>query len=232
MSNKATELIDAVNTKIDTKIDFLEIFMNKGATETEVKELEQISGFELPHNLKNLLRLANGEGDKKLMMLGLFFSNIERIIYDLNFFRKTHNYSPDSIYQEGMIKPNLYNPNRIPFATDESGQYLCIDFDPGPKGIYGQIIYLPCAEPEPVSVVAKDFDEFLGFIILSLKNDQLTLYDLREDWDEDDWTYWRVEENADYSKLDDFFFERRWRDDWTDIADLFNLKQLGEKWID
>ena len=69
MNNKATELIEAINSKID----FLEIFLNKGATEKELKELEQIAGFELPQSLKNLLRFANGEGDKKLGMFGLFF---------------------------------------------------------------------------------------------------------------------------------------------------------------
>ncbi|GAA3523686.1 hypothetical protein GCM10022393_43210 [Aquimarina addita] len=99
------------------------------------------------------------------------------MINDINFFKENNSRYPESIYQDNMVKPDLYNPKRIPFATDESGQYLCIDYDPDTKGQYGQIIYLPCAEPEPISVIAKNFDEFLEFVMrLSKKQFRQSFY--------------------------------------------------------
>jgi len=222
-TNKVEELIEVAKSKVT---EDLGNFLNKGATDEELIKLEEVSGFNLPISLKKLLRYANGEGDNKLAMLGLFFSSIDRIISDINQFRKWNNCFPESIFQDNMVKPNLYNPNRIPFATDESGQYLCIDYDPDSNGHYGQIIYLPCAEPEPISVIATNFDEFLQFIINSLQEDRLIFRDSREvDWEEDDWEYWRTEENADLRKIDELYFEKRWRDDWTDIAQEYNEKR-------
>lgn len=214
------ELIETISSKVKD----VEGFLNKGATSNEINSLQKTSGFDLPLSLKRLLKHANGEGNNKLAILGFFLSSTERMMNDINTFKKNNSRFPESIYQDNMVKPDLYNHKRIPFATDESGQYLCIDYDPDIKGQYGQIIYLPCAEPEPISVIAKNFDEFLEFVIDSLKKNQLSLYDERNDWDEDDWDEWRTDQNSDLSKVY-VYFEKKWKDDWTDIADLYNEKR-------
>lgn len=219
-TEKAKELLSIVSSKLE---DY-ENFLNEGATEAQLKKLEEFSGFDIPLELKNLLRHTNGEGKNKLAILGFFLSSTERIMNDINSFKENSSCYPESIYQDNMVKPDLYNHKRIPFATDESGQYLCIDYDPDSKGQYGQIIYLPCAEPEPISVIARNFDEYLDFTISSLKNNQLSLYDERDDWDEDDWEEWRVNEESDLSKVY-VYFQKKWKDDWTDVADLYNEKR-------
>lgn len=219
--NKAEKLIKVINSKID----FLEHFVNDGATTKEIDELEKEVGFELPKSLKRLLQIANGEGRIKLKILGLFFSSTHRIIHDLNFFKDSPVVEPEvGLYQEKMVKPDLYNVKRIPFATDESGIYLCVDFDPDENGTYGQVVYLPCAESEPVSVIADSFDDFLDFIIESYENGKIYLYDLRDDWDEDDWEEWRVDEGSDYSVLE-LYFDYKWSQDWTDVSDRYNNRK-------
>ncbi|MCO7223542.1 SMI1/KNR4 family protein [Pleionea sp. CnH1-48] len=208
---------------IDSKIEVTEHCFNKGATTDELDKLESALGFDLPVTYKELLQHANGEGEKKLLTMGLFFSSFDRVLAEIERFKSWDDHQPESVYQKGMIKPNLYNPKRIPFASDESGQYLCIDFDPDVKGQDGQIIYLPTSEPEPVSVIAASFDDFLDFITAAIKNNQLSLYDEREDWDEDDWEEWRVEEDGDLRQVT-VYFERGWKDDWTDVAEQYNLR--------
>lgn len=218
--NKAEEFIN----ELQERVNFLEHILSSGATINELNDLQKFIGEELPANLINLLKLANGESSNKLGILGLFFSPIDRIRQDVEYFRNAPSCFPESIYQDDLVKPNLYNNLRVPFATDESGQFLCIDYDPDTNGKIGQIIYLPCAESEPISVIADNFDEFLYFIIKSLKDQSLYLYDSREDWDEDDWKEWREDDNSDYARVE-VFFERKWRDDWTDVADIYNKNQ-------
>lgn len=123
-----------------------------------------------------------------------------------------------------MVKNTLYNVKRLPFATDGSGQFLCIDYDPAEKGVYGQIIYLPCGEPEPVSVIADSFDDFVDLLIDEYKNDQFYIDDERTEWDEEEWEEWRTNDQSDYSKVE-INFEHKCRCDWTDIADKYNAKK-------
>ncbi|MGQ3678902.1 SMI1/KNR4 family protein [Tenacibaculum discolor] len=139
------------------------------------------------------------------------------------YFGRIRGYS-DSIYQKDLVKNILHSAKRLPFATDGSGQYLCIDYDPAEKGTYGQIIYLTCAEPEPVSVIADSFDDFVDFLIEEYKNDRFYIDDERTEWGEEEWTEWRQDQQSDYSKVEIIFGHTR-RNDWTDIADKYNKKK-------
>lgn len=219
-NSKVKEFFNAIRSKIE----ITEHCFNTGASQEQLNHLEVMIGYELPLTYKELLRFANGEGEKRLLTMGLFFSSVQNVIAEIERFKSYEDHKPDSLYQDGMVKASLYNPKRLPFASDQSGQYLCIDFDPDKNGKFGQVIYLPSAEPEPISVIANSFDEFLDFIISAINNNQLSVYDERDDWDEDDWDEWREDENEDLRKVD-VYFEKQWRDDWTDIAEDYNRNQ-------
>ena len=211
--NKAEELIE----KFKSKLDIFNLFLSEGASDEEIAKAEGIIGLTFPKTLKDLLKITNGEGNEKykqgagLGILGFYFLSSDGIIREWQRFKEWDDYEKE-VYQEKLLITNIYNPKRIPFASDGSGQLLCIDFDPNTEGEQGQIIYLPCAEPEPVSVIAKSFDDYIEFIINSVETERIHLIDEREDWDEEDW------ENAE------LYFEKSWRDDWTDIADEYNAK--------
>jgi cell wall assembly regulator SMI1 len=110
------------------------------------------------------------------------------------------------VFQNELLLPVLFHKGRIPFAHDGSGNYLCIDFVPGEKGKSGQILYVPCGDPEPLSVIFWSFDDYIDFLIAALKTERINLFDDREDYDEDD------------RDLADVYFYKNWRDDWMDIA--------------
>lgn len=199
-----------------SKLDIFDTFMNNGANDKDIVELEKSLNQILPSSYIDLLKTYNGEKKSVGFMGGFGFLGTEEIVLQWDFFKTTEsNIEPDSVYQKDKIKNELYSVKRIPFAHDGSGNLLCIDYDPNIEGKKGQILYLPCGDPEPVSVIADNFDEFLSFLIDAVTTEKLELTDERDEWDEEDW------EKAE------IYFDGTWRDDWTDIADEYNLKQAN-----
>ncbi|MBS7232316.1 SMI1/KNR4 family protein [Flavobacterium psychroterrae] len=209
MTNK---LIDQLNKAFKSKLDIFDTLMNDGASEKEISDLEKLFNQTLPKSYIDLLKVYNGEKEILGVMAGFGFLEIEDVKIQWNFFKTaTAQTEPDSIYQKNKIKNQLYSVKRIPFAHDGSGNLLCIDYDPNIEGKSGQILYLPTGDPEPVSVIADDFDEFLAFLIDAVRTEKLKLTDEREEWDEEDWQQAEI------------YFHKSWKDDWTDIADEYNL---------
>ena len=212
--NKAEQLIESFRAKLD----IFDLFLSSEATTRDIQEVEDVIGLPLPETMKHLLKITNGEGNEKYnhgtgpAILGFGFLSTHEIISHWNFFKESADFDTE-INQEKFLNPNLYSPRRIPFAHDDgSGQFLCVDYDPNTDGIKGQIIYLPCGEPEPISVIANNFDDYLDFLIDSILSERLYLVDDREDYDKEEWD--RAE----------IYFETAWRDDWTDIAEEYNNK--------
>jgi cell wall assembly regulator SMI1 len=211
MNNK---LIIELSDAFKSKLDIFDTFMNPGANKKDIFDLEKLLDQTLPSSYVDLLKTYNGEKKFLGVMGGFGFLGIEEIKMHWNFFKIAGNQEePDSIYQKDKIKNILYSVKRIPFAHDGSGNFLCIDYDAGIKGENGQILYLPTGDPEPISVIANNFDQFLSFLIDVVITERLKLTDERDEWDKEDW------EKAE------IYFEHLWKDDWTDIADEYNLKQ-------
>lgn len=197
-----------------SKLDIFDTFMNSGANEKDIIDLEKLINQVLPSLYIDLLKTYNGEKKAIGAMAGFEFLSIEEIKLQWEFFKMAeHKREPDSIYQKNKIKNELYSIKRVPFAHDGSGNFLCIDYDPNIDGKTGQILYLPAGDPEPISVIADNFDDFISFLIDSINNEKLELTDERDEWEDDEW------EKAE------IYFNRTWKNDWTDIADEYNLKQ-------
>lgn len=209
---KAEATVSLINV-CKSKLDIFDRFMNKGATDVEIQELEKFTGQKLPASYIQLLKTYNGEKRSLGFLGGFGYLGIEEVKREWLFFKNAPDTKPEAINQVKKITDILYSTKRIPFAHDGSGNFLCIDFIPNTDGILGQIIYLPCGDPEPVSVIADNFEDFLNLIIGKIKSEKLKLVDEREDWDAKDW------EKAD------IYFESTWNDDWSDIAEEYNTKK-------
>jgi cell wall assembly regulator SMI1 len=207
-----TQLVKKLIGLFKSKLDILDELMNVGATSNEIKDLENFIGQKLPESYTDLLQTYNGEKRVLCFMAGFGYLNIEEVKQEWEFFKNSPYCTPEGITQKDKIKNTLYSDKRIPFGHDGSGNFLCIDFDPETQGLPGQILYLPAGDPEPISVIADNFDDFLLFLIEKIESEELKLIDEREDWDVEDW------EKADIS------FEKNWKDDWTDVAEEYNVK--------
>jgi len=74
-----------------------------------------------------------------------------------------------------------WKPGWVPVASNDSGDFLCVDLDPAPGGSRGQIISYLHAEPRR-AVVAATFDAWLGQFVSDLKTDRVTVRDGRLVW--------------------------------------------------
>ncbi|MEN2402466.1 SMI1/KNR4 family protein [Flavobacterium sp. MC2016-06] len=205
--------IDELIFTYKSKLDIFEELMNAGVTKDKTNELQVYFGQSLPEAYIELLNKFNGENRILCSMAGFGFTNITELKNSWDFFKNNENQTIEkTTYQKNKVRPILFDRRRIPFAHDGSGNYLCLDFFPDELGDIGQIIYLPSGESESISVLFKNFDEFIEFLIEAIKTDKLALIDEREDWDDEEW------EKAE------IYFYKTWKDDWTDIADNYNEK--------
>ena len=210
-----SKLSHKLSEAFKSKLDIFDALMNDGATEQDIISLEKLTNQILPSTYIDLLKRYNGEKEILGVMAGFGFLEIEDVKTQWDFFKIAAGQAqPDFIYQKNKIKNELYSVKRIPFAHDGSGNFLCIDYDPDIEGKPGQILYLPTGDPEPVSVIADDFDEFLIFLIDVVITEKLKLTDEREEWDEEDWQQAEI------------YFYKSWKNDWTDIADEYNLRHI------
>jgi cell wall assembly regulator SMI1 len=60
----------------------------------------------------------------------------------------------------GPIKPRNWNPCWLPVTDAGNGNFFCVDLDPAPGGVIGQIIWYDRVEG-PVRVVANGFAEWV-----------------------------------------------------------------------
>lgn len=206
-------LVNKLFETFRSKLDIFDSFMNDGANEKDISDLEKYINQILPASYIDLLKTYNGEKKSLGVMAGFEFLTIKEVKVQWDFFKMAEGErEPDSVYQKNKIKNELYSVKRIPFGHDGSGNLLCIDYDPEIEGKNGQILYLPAGDPEPISVIADDFDEFLTFLIDAIISEKLELTDERDEWDEEDW------EKAE------IYFNKTWENDWTDIADEYNSR--------
>ena len=201
------KLVEAYKSRLP---DFDE-FMNEGASYSEIDHLIESVDQELPASYVELLYNYNGEKTILNTMGGYSLLSLEQVEMQWRLFSaKDRSIRPKEIFQEGKIQPLLYHRNRIPFAHDGSGNFLCIDFYPDIKGEIGQIIYLPTGNLDPVSVIFKNFEEFVEFLIEALESSLFTFRDERRDWSQEDW------------HMAEIYFYNTWRNDWVDLAESYN----------
>lgn len=194
-----TPILEAFLNAVRSKIPNIDECMNGGCSEDEIAELEQTVGKQLPKSYTDLLRKFNGEKKLVLFMGGFVLLNVKKVLWEHNFVTTNPYLKETDVVQAELIQPYHYQRNRISFAG-ASGCFLCIDYSPGEKGKEGQIIYLPLSQPEPLSVVFNDFDEYLSFLTQAINEGKVKV---SEDENDDSVHY---------------YFEKTWRDDWTDIA--------------
>lgn len=141
-----------------------ELGFSPGASQEQISEVENLIQHTLPYDYKCILQNINGQHSDKFYFLpdeALLFS-CEEII---NAYKGQIEYFDDGIefydkYQfNNKIRSNIWSASRVPIAGRD-GYYLSLDFDPGPNGTIGQVIFL-INECDFV-VLAPGFKDFLN----------------------------------------------------------------------
>lgn len=150
--------------------------LNTAARIEEIEELESKLNVSLPHDLKELYLINNG--DQKLtntsVVLGSFLGfeflslkRIEILVKEWSEVSVDNHYG--SSFPEGAIKIEYTNRKWIPLFADNAGNYIGLDFDPDNNGHLGQVINFGRDEHHKF-VIAKNLTEFLQFITGRVKS--------------------------------------------------------------
>ncbi|WP_444902151.1 SMI1/KNR4 family protein [Microbulbifer sp. SSSA007] len=149
--------------------------LNSGCSQSEIEVLEQHLGVELPADLKEFLSVHNGQFFRGL---GLFFESqflsTSEIAQRWDSWRELDEEEMNKdcadymrSNPEGFIKPLYINKFWIPLTFDWAGNHIGIDFDPGKKGIPGQIIAFGRDEDTKL-LIAENFTDFISKFIQAL----------------------------------------------------------------
>lgn len=148
----------------------------QGATDEELKRLEEKYNIELPKTFKEFYKYKNGSGYHFHILYPnyegdhiepFYLFSIDEIIEEKENYYNEDELMSDYYDEEEIdelderIKPYLKNKNWIPFASLAGGSLnLLLDYDPTDKGKKGQVIsYIH--DPDFIYFIADDFEEML-----------------------------------------------------------------------
>lgn len=114
------------------------------ASEEQIAACEQAVKCALPSDLRHLLKLHNGSNEYQVLPGWELFS-AERIADEWSVWTELYHdqFKPDDYACEpnGPIRGDeWWRLKWIPFTGDGGGNHLCVDMEPAPRGVVGQII--------------------------------------------------------------------------------------------
>ena len=158
-----------------------------GAQQADFTALKKIIKVEIPHELKQLLTISNGQ--KTSTKFALFpdgfrlmsSQQIEEVIQVKQKGIRKHEMIGTAkalgvqFNQQGVKDEYIWNAKWIPIATDSYNNYLCLDLDPAKDGTVGQLItvYLD----DIAMLRSKSISAYFSDIQQGFKNDMVYVED-------------------------------------------------------
>jgi cell wall assembly regulator SMI1 len=130
-----------------------------GATSEALQATEARLGVTLPPDVRESYTVHDGSGEIDVLPSTLYglitvpLYSLDEMVREWQMWqqwRSEGNYHcPTS--PEGPVKADRYNPRWLPVTWDGGAVNLCIDLDPAPGGVPGQMIYLDHLDPQCVA---------------------------------------------------------------------------------
>ncbi|TXK74614.1 SMI1/KNR4 family protein [Paenibacillus sp. N3.4] len=142
--------------------------LNQGASELEISGLETAVGYELPSDLKESLRIHNGQsGDSQWLIAGWELLSTARILEEWNVWKGLYDKESfkewDVKSQEGVANV-WWQPAWIPLTYNGCGDHHCLDLAPANGGKNGQIITM-WHDSEVREVLAKNYTQWFEHLV-------------------------------------------------------------------
>lgn len=152
-----------------------EVVLNKGASIKEIEGLESLIGTQLPKDFIDFYKIHNGQlwedGVTELIQdeeeLPEILLSLEEITREWKIWIDLLDdgvFEYPSMPSSQKIKPDWYNRLWIPFTSDGCGNHLCLDLDPAPGGVKGQVIRLN-HDDEERTLMADSFTKWVDTFI-------------------------------------------------------------------
>jgi len=141
--------------------------LNDPIDESSIETFKAEFSLELPDALVESLLIHDGETVHGNSIFPWAFCSLERIADTTRMQRQIHGLEKrQSLYVDsipkGFIRNDIdWSASWLPIMSSEAGDLIC-DFDPGPNGTTGQVIFCPpIPNGSPREVLAKNYSAFL-----------------------------------------------------------------------
>ena len=130
-----------------------------GATFEAIQAAETRLGVALPPDICESYATHDGSGEIDVLPCELYgliavpLHSLDEMVLEWQMWQEWRrdgtNHRPTP--PDGRVKADRYNPRWLPVTWDGGGVNLCIDLDPAPGGVPGQVIYLDHLDPQRVA---------------------------------------------------------------------------------
>jgi uncharacterized protein (TIGR02996 family) len=163
------------------------------ADEPDFWAVEALIKQKLPDDFKASYRIHDGSADCSGPLIGLSLMSLAEVG---DVWGQWADYADDAELvaelsdditssPRGAVKPLYANRAWIPFAGD-SMNHVALDYDPGPKGVAGQVIN--CGRDDSARhAIAPTFTAFLAFVARQFVHGRVVVNEDDEDTDEPQW---------------------------------------------
>ena len=138
--------------------------LHPGASEEQVRAAEQELGVELPEDVRASFLVHDGQRGAAEPLFDTWAPlSLDRVLEHwamLGRLLDEGGFGEGEAEASGPVKPLWWNRDWWPVLHDESGNYVCIDFDPAEGGSPGQLVTFWHTSPER-SVLAEGLRQFL-----------------------------------------------------------------------
>lgn len=147
--------------------------LNGPASEQEIDATERALGVTLPEDVRATYRRHNGSNKDGAALFDYWgfmplasIQDISKILNDLRTRGDFDGYQNDG--NASVMSREWWNPKWVPFAANGSGDHICIDLAPGPRGHLGQVVeWIHDAAERPIR--ARDLRTFFSTFAKELK---------------------------------------------------------------
>ncbi|MEK3911270.1 SMI1/KNR4 family protein [Paenibacillus sp. FSL H7-0331] len=163
-------------TRLQAYVPDLPHRLNGPAAPEAINHLEAVTGYHFPEAFKQFYAIYDGDkglGGIYMGLEGLSIDNM-RIHWNHNRLYSSNLQSDVISYESNKIKEVSFHPDWFPIAHDGGGNYLGMDFSPGAKGTYGQLINYGRDEQQ-LYVISESFESFLGYILCQYEKGRCTV---------------------------------------------------------
>jgi cell wall assembly regulator SMI1 len=150
-----------------------------GATPEAIRAAETRLGVALPPDVRESYAVHDGSGEINILPCGLYgliavpLHSLDEMVREWQMWQewRRDGTRPARRPPEGPVKADRYNPGWLPVTWDGGAVNLCIDLDPAPGGVPGQVICLDHLDPQ--CVVAEGWRAFLERYAVDLGSGRL-----------------------------------------------------------
>ncbi|WP_293913376.1 SMI1/KNR4 family protein [Deinococcus sp.] len=160
-----TDVLAQIDAWYLVNVPAIHATLRPGVTDAELDALEQKTKLKLPEAFRTLYKWHDGDGGG-IASFGLGLVRLAHVQFAWNTWQDVAADWPEELdldagsFPAGAIQQRYSTPGWLGFLEDWGGNYVGVDFNPGPAGTVGQVITFGRDE-EKKYVLANSLEDFL-----------------------------------------------------------------------